>query len=383
VQKPKILYYLHTYFMDSALEWLNDLKSKYEVHLLVELSPDSLKSTVIDIDTRNINSDFGDLYDVIDTETKALLNPYFMGLYSVKYIFYPTKQMLSIKNLKITYNVLSYIKKNNINTLHFDTTSGRFMPVLPFLFRIKKIATIHDPKPHTGEESFKKTVIRKVYTSMVNNYLFYSRYSYRQFIQNHIHLHTNTFTAQLKPYSYISKLNPTSNGANKYILYFGRVSYYKGIDLLLDAFQSIVSQYPSINLVIAGKGSIEFMPFDDTLNSHIRFINKYVSIQELAELINSAEFIVCPYREATQSGVLMTAFALNKPVLATNVGAFSEYIVENENGMLVDPSMIGIKNGILKMLNNNYYKKLEDDMNSNIPKHLVNNANVFTELYGN
>ena len=369
--------------MDSALEWLNDLKSKYEVHLLVELSPDSLKSTVIDIDTRNINSDFGDLYDVIDTETKALLNPYFMGLYSVKYIFYPTKQMLSIKNLKITYNVLSYIKKNNINTLHFDTTSGRFMPVLPFLFRIKKIATIHDPKPHTGEESFKKTVIRKVYTSMVNNYLFYSRYSYRQFIQNHIHLHTNTFTAQLKPYSYISKLNPTSNGANKYILYFGRVSYYKGIDLLLDAFQSIVSQYPSINLVIAGKGSIEFMPFDDTLNSHIRFINKYVSIQELAELINSAEFIVCPYREATQSGVLMTAFALNKPVLATNVGAFSEYIVENENGMLVDPSMIGIKNGILKMLNNNYYKKLEDDMNSNIPKHLVNNANVFTELYGN
>jgi glycosyltransferase involved in cell wall biosynthesis len=369
--------------MDSALEWLNDLKSNYEVHLLVELSPDSLKSTVIDIDNRNIKSDFGDLDEVIDTETKTLLNPYFMGLHSVKYIYYPTKQMLSIKNLKMTYKVLSYIKKNNINTLHFDTTSGRFMPALPFLFRIKKIATIHDPNPHTGEESFKKTVIRKVYTSMVNNYLFYSRYSYRQFIQNHIHLHTNTFTAQLKPYSYISKLNTRSIEANKYILYFGRVSYYKGIDLLLEAFHSVVSQYPTINLVIAGKGSIEYVPFDDTRNSHIRFINKYVSIRELAELINNAEFIVCPYREASQSGVLMTAFALNKPVLATNVGAFPEYIVENVNGMLVDPSMKGIKNGMLNMLNDNYYKKLEADMNSSIPKRLVNNANVFTDLYGN
>jgi len=369
--------------MDSALEWLNDLKSNYEVHLLVELSPDSLKSTVIDIENRNIESDFGELSDVIDTETKTLLNPYFKGLGSVKYIYYPTKQMLSIKNLKMAFKVLSYIKRNKINKVHFDTTSGRFMPALPFLFRIKKIATIHDPNPHTGEESYKKTIIRKVYTNIVNNFLFYSRYSYRQFIHSNIHLHSNAFSAQLKPYSFISKLNTTSIKPNKYILYFGRISYYKGIDLLLEAFQSIVSQYPNLNLIIAGKGNIDDKATDTIRTKNVRFLNKYVPIQELAELIKNSEFIVCPYREATQSGVLMTAFALNKPVLATNVGAFPEYVVDDVNGMLVEPSVRAINEGILKMLSNDHYKDLEVKMNAYVPKRIVKNTSVFSELYGN
>jgi glycosyltransferase involved in cell wall biosynthesis len=196
-------------------------------------------------------------------------------------------------------------------------------------------------------------------------------------------LHFNIFTAQLKPYSYISRLDKTVKQENKYILYFGRISYYKGIDLLIEAYKALASQYPNLTLIIAGKGSIEYMPTDNTHIDSIRLLNKYVSIQELAELIQNAEFIVCPYREATQSGVLMTAFALNKPVLATNVGAFPEYVVENVNGMLVEPSVKGIKKGIQNMLLNNHYKRLEVKMNSYVPKRIVNNSSVFADLYGN
>ncbi len=369
--------------MDSALEWLNDLKSNYDVHLVVELSPDSIKSTVVNIDPRMINKNFGDLFDVLDEGTKEVLTPYLKGLNSIKYIFYPSKQMLSFKNLKMAFKVLFYINRNNINTVHFDTTSGRFMPVLPLLFNLKRIATIHDPAPHTGEESYKKTIIKKVYSNMITNHLFYSRFSYRQFIHNNRQLHSNTFTAQLKPYSYISKLDITIKKDKKYILYFGRVSYCKGIDLLIDAFQSVASQYPNLNLVIAGKGSIDYVSSDDSKIDNIRIFNKYVPIQELAELIKNAEFIVCPYREATQSGVLMTAFALNKPVLATNVGAFPEYVIENINGMLVEPSVRAINEGILKMLSNDHYKDLEVKMNAYVPKRIVKNTSVFSELYGN
>jgi len=369
--------------MDSALEWLTDLESKYEVHLVVELSPDSVKSTVINIEQKSIKYDFGDFMDVIDISTKILLTPYLKNLKSIKYIYYPTKQMLSFRNLRMAFKVLDYIKKEKINTIHFDTLSGRFMPVLPLLYNIKKIATIHDPTPHTGEESFKKTIIRIIYSNMIAKYLFYSRYSYRQFVINNKQLHSNIFTAQLKPYTYISKLNLSLKKDKQYILYFGRISYYKGIDLLLEAFQSIVSHYPNLDLIIAGKGNIEYEISDEIHTNKIRFLNKYVPIQELAELINNAEFVVCPYREATQSGVLMTAFALNKPVLATNVGAFPEYVLENINGMLVEPNVNGIEKGILKMLNNNHYKDLEIQMKSFAPKRLVNNENVFSELYAN
>ena len=369
--------------MDSALEWLNDIKSNYDVHLVVELSPDSIKSTVVNIDPRLINNNFGDLYDVLDERTKEVLTPYLKGLISIKYIFYPSKKMLSFKNLRMAFKVLFYINRNKIQTVHFDTTSGRFMPVLPLIFNLKRVATIHDPAPHTGEESYKKTIIKKVYSNMITNYLFYSRFSYRQFIHNNRQLHSSIFTAQLKPYSYISKLDTTIKKDKKYILYFGRISYYKGIDLLINAYQSVASQYPSLNLVIAGKGSIDYVSSDDSNIDNIRFLNKYVPIEELAELIKNSEFIVCPYREATQSGVLMTAFALNKPVLATNVGAFPEYVVDNVNGMLVDPNEHAIKEGILKMLSKDHYKDLELKMNKYIPKRIVNNTNVFSELYGN
>ena len=383
MQKPKILYYLHTYFMDSALELLKELTSVYDIHLMLELSPDSLKSTVIDIDANTIKHDLGNLFDILDSKTQVLLTPFLSGMSSVNYVFYPSKHLFSFSNTRVALQIVSFIKKQKIKLIHFDTNSGRFIPVLPFVFRIKKIATVHDPLPHKGEESFKKTVIKYIYSYLIKNYVFYSKFSQKQFKENSRNPSYKTYTAILKPYSYISQIKTTIQKRNKYILYFGRISHYKGIDLLLNAFPSILSKYPTIELVIAGKGND-----DDYSNrystpgfSNITFLNKYISVLELANLITNAEFIVCPYREATQSGVLMTAFALNKPVLATNVGAFSEYIVNNENGILVEPNVIGIKNGLASMLDNNHYKKLEKkiialrDMNS------IDNTTVFSQLY--
>jgi glycosyltransferase involved in cell wall biosynthesis len=302
---------------------------------------------------------------------------------SVNYVFYPSKHLFSFSNTRVALHIVSFIKQHKINLIHFDTSSGRFIPVLPFVFRIKKIATVHDPLPHKGEESFKKTVIKYIYSYLIRNYVFYSKFSQKQFKENSRNPYYKTYTAILKPYSYISQIKTTIQKGNKYILYFGRISHYKGIDLLMDAFPSILSKYPNIELVIAGKGNDEFYSnrYLTPGFSNITFLNKYISVLELSNLITNAEFIVCPYREATQSGVLMTAFALNKPVLATNVGAFSEYIVNNENGILVEPNVIGIKNGLTLMLDNNHYKKLEKkiitlrDMNS------IDNTTVFSQLY--
>jgi glycosyltransferase involved in cell wall biosynthesis len=257
------------------------------------------------------------------------------------------------------------------------------MPVLPFVFHIKKIATIHDPLSHKGEESLKKTIIKYIYSYVIRNYVFYSKFSQNQFKQTSRNTFYRTYTAILKPYSYISTIKTTIQNERKYILYFGRISPYKGIDLLVDAFTSILSEYPNLELIIAGKGNPDFYAnhYLRKKFSNITFLNKYISVLELANLITNAKFIVCPYREATQSGVLMTAFALNKPVLATNVGAFSEYIVNNENGVLVEPNVLAIKNGLVSMLNNNHYKHLEKRIIALQNKNLTHNTTVFSRLY--
>lgn len=383
MQKPKILYYLHTYFIDSALELLKELTTEYDIHLMLELSPDSLKSTVIDIDVNLIKQDTGNLYDVLDFKTQLLLKPFLNGMSSVNYVYFPSKHLLSFSNTRVAFQIVSYIKKHQINLIHFDTSSGRFMPVLPFVFHIKKIATIHDPLSHKGEESLKKTIIKYIYSYVIRNYVFYSKFSQNQFKQTSRNTFYRTYTAILKPYSYISTIKTTIQNERKYILYFGRISPYKGIDLLVDAFTSILSEYPNLELIIAGKGNADFYAnhYLRKKFSNITFLNKYISVLELANLITNAKFIVCPYREATQSGVLMTAFALNKPVLATNVGAFSEYIVNNENGFLVEPNVLAIKNGLVSMLNNNHYKHLEKRIIALQNRSLTDNTTVFSRLY--
>ena len=57
-------------------------------------------------------------------------------------------------------------------------------------------------------------------------------------------------------------------------------------------------------------------------------------------LISNSEFVVCPYKDATQSGVVASAFSLNKPVLATNVGGLSETVKDNVNGRLISPNNV-------------------------------------------
>ena len=67
------------------------------------------------------------------------------------------------------------------------------------------------------------------------------------------------------------------------------------------------------------------------------FINRFIKDEELASLIRNCTAIVCPYVDATQSGVIMSAFALNKPVIATNVGALPEMVENGRHGILIPP----------------------------------------------
>jgi glycosyltransferase involved in cell wall biosynthesis len=87
-------------------------------------------------------------------------------------------------------------------------------------------------------------------------------------------------------------------------------------------------------------------------------INRYVSNEELVCLIKNTRIVICPYIDATQSGVVMTAFAFNKPVIGTNVGGMKEVVVDGFTGKLVppkDPNQLSI--AIVDLLKNNSLRK--------------------------
>ncbi len=133
----------------------------------------------------------------------------------------------------------------------------------------------------------------------------------------------------------------------KAILFYGRIKPYKGLDLLLDAFQKLVARQSDFRLIIAGahtKGNEEYSDqvartiatsFDrGQIIEDIRFIPD----GETEIYLKAADVLVLPYKEIFQSGVLFLAYSYGLPVVAADVGSFREEIVEGQTGFLCKPN---------------------------------------------
>ena len=150
------------------------------------------------------------------------------------------------------------------------------------------------------------------------------------------------YESRLGSYDYLNIYNIINNKDidKKYILFFGQIASNKGLDVLFPAMLELHKRIPNVNLIVAGKGEFSFdiKPYQQL--EYIEIRNRFIPDDELAELIQNSLFIVCPYKDATQSGVAMSAFAFNKPVIATNVGGFPEQVLHNQYGLIVAPSNI-------------------------------------------
>ena len=92
---------------------------------------------------------------------------------------------------------------------------------------------------------------------------------------------------------------------------------------------------PEATLTIAGGGKYYFDIGKYSNLPYITIKNHYINMEDLATLLVNCSLCVCPYTDATQSGVIMTSFSLGKPVVATNVGGLSECIENKKSGILV------------------------------------------------
>ncbi len=121
-------------------------------------------------------------------------------------------------------------------------------------------------------------------------------------------------------------------------LFFGHVSPFKGIDLLLDALDHM----PHVQLIVAGRCHTD--EFGQRMRrrlsqlsaaGRIRWFDGYVDDDTTADVYSAAELVVLPYRHIDQSGVLMQALALGVPVAATRTGGFLE-VVDPGNGVFIE-----------------------------------------------
>ena len=127
-----------------------------------------------------------------------------------------------------------------------------------------------------------------------------------------------------------------AEGEGPVILFFGLLRPYKGLDVLLEAFREV----EGAELWIAGMPRMPLEPLRGLAaraSGTVRFVPRFVPDPEIPALFRRADVVVLPYREIEQSGVLYTALAFGKPIVASAAGGFPEVAEHHGAARLVPP----------------------------------------------
>lgn len=137
-----------------------------------------------------------------------------------------------------------------------------------------------------------------------------------------------------------------------YLLFFGFIREYKGLDLLLQAMSDERVRKLGVKLIIAGEfyGNEDYyntlissLDIDNQLIKHTNFI----SHETVKYYFAAADLVVQPYKSATQSGISQLAYHFEKPMIVTNVGGLGEIVPHGEVGYVVDVSAKAIADAIV------------------------------------
>jgi len=135
----------------------------------------------------------------------------------------------------------------------------------------------------------------------------------------------------------------------KYLLFFGFIRKYKGLDILLQAMPLIKNK--NLKLIVAGEfyeSKEEYLKLikEHHLENAIIMRDEYIPKDDVRFYFSAADLIVQPYRSATQSGVTQIAYSFDKPMVVTNVGGLPEMVTDGVSGFVTDVNPNAIANAV-------------------------------------
>jgi glycosyltransferase involved in cell wall biosynthesis len=145
------------------------------------------------------------------------------------------------------------------------------------------------------------------------------------------------------------------NEGRKYLLFFGFIREYKGLDLLLEAMADERIRNAGIELIVAGEY------YDKTVEANNNALIEKHRLQDIVHLktdfipggevryyFSAADIVVQPYKHATQSGITQVAYHFEKPMVVTDVGGLAEVVPDGKVGFVAEPVPAAIAEAILK-----------------------------------
>ncbi len=136
------------------------------------------------------------------------------------------------------------------------------------------------------------------------------------------------------------EVNDTVRKSNcKVILFFGYIKPYKGLDILIKSFSLIKKDIPEATLLIVGEIYGDKKYYYDLIDNSphkidIKLVNKYIDSNEVTRYFMQSDVVALPYRQATQSGVIQTAYSMGKGVVVTPIGGLPEMVTQDVTGVI-------------------------------------------------
>jgi D-inositol-3-phosphate glycosyltransferase len=176
----------------------------------------------------------------------------------------------------------------------------------------------------------------------------------------------------------------------RYLLFFGFIRDYKGLDLLLDAFSDKELVKMPLRLIIAGEFYSDSKPYLEQiarLGIQDRLVLKtdFIPDQDVAAYFCAADIIVQPYKSATQSGVTQIAYHFEKPMLVTNIGGLPEIVPHEKVGYVVEPRSEEIASALKNFFTNDRYNEFSSNAKKEKEKYSWNKMvdtiyNIFEKI---
>lgn len=344
----KIAYLSPIFFSDVDLSFLHELQKIAEVYYFIPIGP-LKKAAAINIDEiypksgvfpASIYPELEKFGNIIDLSRTYIINR------TASHVSKP-------QNIKVYLQLCRILENENFDIVHI-TEFPLYTQFPLYRFRKKMVISVHDPIPHVNVTSLRSKLQRRVGFRLVDNYILFNKAQKDDFISYYHLKKKNIYDSDLSAYTYLKAYNVAEPKVpGKYILFFGWIRKGKGLEYLLPAMHQVNKKYPDLKLIVAGKGGFYFDMNDYGDKDYIQFFHRFIPDDELANLIANSQFVVVPYTEATQSGVIMSAYAFQKPVIATNVGGLPEMLEKEKYGLCVEHSSTPqLVDAILELLDN-------------------------------
>lgn len=363
----KIAYIGKIQLSDADLSYLNSAQKLSDITYIMEVTPRFMKGPAYNI---------GKIYPHSSVFKATEAYPEFEKYSRIIdvdkfYVVNTCGKFWQLKAFWTNFLLLLFLIRNKFDVIHLTWPANVYEFII-YMLKRKIILTVHDPFPHTGLDTRIVRLRRKVAFRCVPHFIILNKAQREKFLSFYHLPSSAVIDSRLSCYTYLNMVEQdmTTVPEQKYILFAGKISKYKGVEYLLEAMKKVHDTFPDIKLVVAGGGKYHFDISEYAALPYIDIRNRFIPDEELVALMNKTQFMVCPYTDATQSGVIMSSFTFGTPVIATRVGGLPEMLGNGKYGMLVkEKDTDALYQGICSLLSDeeqlaDYRKEIAKDYTS-------------------